>query len=159
MEDRVPMTREGYESLMKDLKRLKGVERPKIVKEISVAREHGDLSENAEYEAAKDKQFLLEKKIEQIEYKLARAEVIDTATIDTDKVVFGVTVHLQDENSGKIVCYQIVGSDEADARKGKISINAPLARALIGKEVNETVEVKLPGEVKEYTILRIDSGN
>ncbi len=142
--------------MVKDVQHLKRIERPKIIEEISVAREHGDLSENAEFDAAKEKQFLLEKKIAQIEQNLIKAEVIDTATIDTERVVFGVSVHLQDEEDGKTVNYKIVGSDEADPKKGKISVNSPLARALIGKEVDETVNVKLPSDVKSYTILEIN---
>lgn len=156
MNSKVPMTKEGYDSLKKELQQLKNVERQKIIEEISIAREHGDLSENAEFEAAKDKQFLLEKKIGQIEQKLIDAEVFDVANINTDKVVFGVSVQIQDESSGGIIDYQIVGSDEADAREGKISVNAPLARALIGKKVDETVEVNLPAGKKEYTILEIN---
>lgn len=152
---RIPMTREGYESLMRELKCLKAVERPKIVKELAQAREHGDLSENAEYDAAKDKQILLEGKINELENKLASAQLIDTSKAKPDKVVFGVTVYLEDCDSGGRVTYKIVGADEADVRQKKISVNSPIARALIGREIGETVEVKIPAGEKEYTILNI----
>jgi len=152
---KIPMTREGYESLMQELKYLKGVERPKIVKELAQAREHGDLSENAEYDAAKDKQILLEGKIKELEDKLAHAQLIDTSKAKLDKVVFGTTVCLEDRDSRSKVTYRIVGADEADVRQKKISVNSPIARALIGRKVGDTVEVKIPAGEKEYTILDI----
>jgi transcription elongation factor GreA len=156
MSVKVPMTKEGHESLTKELKRLKEVERPKIIREIAEARGHGDLTENAEYDAAKEKQSLLEKRIREMEEKVARAQIIDTYEIDTSKVVFGVSVQLKEENSGEEVTYRIVGADEADVKVGKISINSPLARALIGHEVDDLVEVKIPVGVKVYKIVGID---
>jgi len=155
MSGKVPMTREGYESLNNELKRLKDVERPKIIKEIAEARSHGDLSENAEYDAAKEKQGLLEKKIREIEEKIAKAQIIDTSEIETNKVVFGAEVQLQDEENGEQITYRIVGADEADAKAGKISINSPLARALVGREVDDLVEVKIPSGLKAYRIVNI----
>ena len=153
---KIPMTREGYESLSKELKRLKEVERPKIIKEIAEARSHGDLSENAEYDAAKEKQGMLEKKIGETEDKIAKAQIIESADIDTSRVVFGVSVQLKDEGSGDEITYRIVGADESDVKMGKISVNSPLARALIGREVNDLVEVKIPAGVKMYRIIQIN---
>lgn len=155
MSGKVPMTREGHESITKELKRLKEVERPKIIKEIAEARSHGDLSENAEYDAAKEKQGLLEKKIRETEEKIVRAQIIDTSEIETNKVVFGTAVQLQDEENGEEITYRIVGADEADVRAGKISINSPLARALVGREVDDLVEVKIPAGLKMYRIVSI----
>ena len=155
MTGKVPMTREGYESLSKELKRLKEVERPKIIKEIAEARSHGDLSENAEYDAAKEKQGMLEKKIGETEDKIAKAQIIESSDIDTSRVVFGVSVQLKDEGSGDEITYRIVGADESDVKMGKISVNSPLARALIGREVNDLVEVKIPAGVKVFRIVSI----
>ncbi|MFH2013184.1 MAG: transcription elongation factor GreA [Pseudomonadota bacterium] len=155
MSGKVPMTRDGHKSLTNELRRLKSKERPKIINEIAVAREHGDLSENAEYDAAKEKQALIEGRIREIEDKLSRAEVIDISKNGSDKVVFGTTVHLQDENDGKELKYQIVGADEADPRQRKISVHSPIARALIGKELGDSVKIKVPAGIKEYTILGI----
>jgi transcription elongation factor GreA len=156
MTGKIPMTREGYESLSKELKRLKEVERPKIIKEIAEARSHGDLSENAEYDAAKEKQGMLEKKIGETEDKIAKAQIIESSDIDTSRVVFGVSVQLKDEGSGDETTYRIVGADESDVKMGKISVNSPLARALIGREVNDLVEVKIPAGVKMYRIIQIN---
>jgi transcription elongation factor GreA len=155
MSGKIPMTREGYESLAKELKRLKEVERPKIIKEIAEARSHGDLTENAEYDAAKEKQYFLEKRIRETEEKIAKAQIIDTSEIETNKVVFGAEVQLQDDESGEQITYKIVGADEADVRAGKISINSPLARALVGRAVNDFVEVKIPAGLKVYKIINI----
>lgn len=155
MIDKIPMTRESYESLMQELKRLKGVERPNIIKELALAREHGDLSENAEYDAAKDKQGLIEGRIKGLENKLAHAQVVDTSRAKPGKVVFGATVCLEDSDSRSKVTYKIVGADEADVRKKKISVNSPIARALIGRDAGDTVEVTIPAGEKEYTILDI----
>jgi transcription elongation factor GreA len=155
MTGKIPMTREGYESLLKELKRLKEVERPKIIKEIAEARSHGDLSENAEYDAAKEKQGMLEKKIGETEDKIAKAQIIESSDIDTSRVVFGVSVQLKDEGSGDEITYRIVGADESDVKMGKISVNSPLARALIGREVNDLVEVKIPAGVKVFRIIGI----
>jgi len=156
MTGKIPMTREGYESLLKELKRLKEVERPKIIKEIAEARSHGDLSENAEYDAAKEKQGMLEKKIGETEDKIAKAQIIESSDIDTSRVVFGVSVQLKEEGSGDEITYRIVGADESDVKMGKISVNSPLARALIGREVNDLVEVKIPAGVKMYRIIQIN---
>jgi len=156
MTGKIPMTREGYESLLKELKRLKEVERPKIIKEIAEARSHGDLSENAEYDAAKEKQGMLEKKIGETEDKIAKAQIIESSDIDTSRVVFGVSVQLKEEGSGDEITYRIVGTDESDVKMGKISVNSPLARALIGREVNDLVEVKIPAGVKMYRIIQIN---
>jgi len=156
MSIKVPMTKEGYERLRDELQRLKKVERPKIIKEISVARAHGDLSENAEYHAAKEKQSFIEGRIGTVEDKLARAQVIDTATIPKDRVVFGVVVHLEDMESGDEIKYQIVGDDETNVDHGKISISSPIARALIGKVIDDEVTVVTPKGKREYTILDIE---
>jgi len=152
---KIPMTREGYESLMQVLKRLQKVERPKIIEEIARAREHGDLSENAEYDAAKEKQSLLEGRIKSLESKLASAQLIDTSNAKPGKVVFGATVCLKDGDTGGKVTYKIVGADEADIKKRKISVDAPIARALIGREIGDSVEVKIPAGEKHYTILDV----
>ena len=155
MSGKVPMTKEGYKWLMEELRRLKTEERPKVVEEIRIAREHGDLSENAEYDAAKEKQSHIEGRIREIEDKLSRAEVIDLSEKELDKVVFGTTVQLRDENSGNEVEYHIVGADEADPQKKKISVHSPIARALIGREVGDEVKVKVPAGMREYTVLNI----
>lgn len=155
MSEKIPMTEEGFESLKKELRRLIEVERRKIIKEIEEARSHGDLSENAEYDAAKEKQALLEKKIIEIEKKIVSAQVIDTTGIDLKTVAFGAEVLLQDQDSAEEIKYRIVGADEANVNAGKISINAPLSRALIGKYVGEIVQVKIPAGVKKYKILSI----
>jgi len=155
MDGKVPMTREGNRALKEELRRLKTEERPKIIDEIATAREHGDLSENAEYDAAREKQSLIEGRIREIEDKLSRADVIDTPEGETDKVVFGTVVHLRDENNGDELTYRIVGADEADPQEKKISIYSPIARALIGKEVDDLVKVKVPAGIREYTILGI----
>ncbi len=156
MVDKVPMTVEGFEQLKKELERLKSVERPRIVKEIEVARAHGDLSENAEYQYAKEQQGLIEARIREIEDKLARAQVIDVTKVKTDKVVFGSTVTIYEINEEKEYTYKIVGDDEADISKGKISISAPIARGLIGKEEGDEVKIKTPGGVREFEIVKIE---
>jgi transcription elongation factor GreA len=155
MVEKIPMTREGYELLMLELKRLKDVERPKIVKEIGVAREHGDLSENAEYDAAKEKQGLIEGRIKELEHKLASAELVDTSKATPGTVVFGATVCLEDQDTGGKLTYKIVGADESDIKQQKISINSPIARALIGRKVGDEVEAKIPAGEKEFTILDV----
>jgi transcription elongation factor GreA len=136
---------------MKELAALKA-ERPKISQEIGVAREHGDLKENAEYHAAKEKQGLVEARINEIEDKLARAEVIDPSTLGGSKVKFGAVVELEDIDNGKLVTYQLVGPDESDLDRGRISVTSPVARALIGKEVGDEVSVRTPGGVREYEV-------
>ena len=153
----IPLTRRGAEKLREELARLKSVERHAVIQAISEARAQGDLSENAEYEAAKDKQGFIEGRIQELEAKLAAAQVIDPAALDAGgKVVFGATVELEEEDSGDKVRYQIVGEDEADLKQGLINISSPIARALIGKEEGDTAEVQAPGGLKRYEIVAVD---
>jgi len=154
--ERVPMTKVGAAKLQKDLEYLKGEKRHKIIAAIEEARAHGDLSENAEYHAAKEEQGLNEARIKDVEDKIARAHIIDPASINSDKIVFGATVELIDLEKGTEVTYQIVGVDEADLGQGKISITSPIARALIGKEPGDVAAVQAPGGVREYEIQSID---
>ena len=156
MSDRVPMTRSGLNRLKDELKRLKAVERPKIVKEIAEARAHGDISENAEYHAAKEKQSHVEGRLLQVEHWIASAEVIDVTKHAGDRVIFGATVTLEDADSGDEVRYRIVGEVEADLKQGKISITSPIARALIGRGEGDTVTVQTPGRAREYEIQKIE---
>jgi transcription elongation factor GreA len=157
MSDRVPMTQGGLVRLKEELKRLKAVERPKIVKEIAEARAHGDLSENAEYHAAKDKQSHIEGRILQVEHWIASAEVIDVSKhAGSDRVIFGATVTLEETESGDIVKYRLVGELEADLKRGKISVTSPIARALIGRSEGDAVTVTTPGGSKEYEIQAIE---
>lgn len=156
--EKVPMTPTGHSAMMEELKRLKEVERPKVSQEIGVAREHGDLRENAEYHAAKDKQGLIEARINELEDKLSRAEVIDVSKLGGSTVKFGARVQLEDVDSGKIVEYQIVGPDEASIDAGSISVTSPVARSLIGREVGDEVKVRTPGGQKTYEILEIKWG-
>jgi len=152
----IPLTRRGAELLKEELARLKNVERHAVIQAISEARAQGDLSENAEYEAAKDKQGFIEGRIQDIEAKLSAAQVIDPSGIDAEgRVVFGATVDLEEEGSGAAVTYQIVGDDEADLKLGLISISSPIARALIGKEAGDIAEVQAPGGVKSYEIVAV----
>ena len=152
----IPLTRRGAEKLKEELQRLKSVERHAVIQAISEARAQGVLSENAEYEAAKDKQGFIEGRILELESKLAAAQVIDPATLDADgRVVFGSTVDLQDEDSGTKVTYQIVGDDEADLKLGLISISSPISRALIGKEAGDVAEVQAPGGLKHWEIMDV----
>jgi len=153
--NKYPMTREGYEALRDELKKLKTKDRYEVAREIEVARAHGDLSENAEYDAAKEKQGHLEARIRDMEDKLSQAEVIDPGSLDSSKVVFGATVILEDMENGEEVRVKIVGPDEADVKLGKISVHAPLARALIGKEVDDEVVVKAPGGTRNYGVVEI----
>lgn len=155
MTDKIPMTKKGYEAMMQEVKRLKEVERPKIVKEIGIAREHGDLSENAEYHAAKEKQSLIEGRIKDLESKLAGAQLLDASNATPGTVVFGATVCLEDEDTEEMVTYRIVGADEADIKQKTISINSPIARALIGHKIGDSVEVIVPSGTKEFTILDV----
>lgn len=155
MVDRVPMTARGYEQLKEDLKLLKTVERPKNVREIEEARAHGDLSENAEYHAAKERQGHLEARISQLEDRLARAQVIEQNGEVPSQVQFGCTVRLEDIETGEELRYTIVGEDEADAAQGRISVTSPVARALVGKAVDDTVAVKVPKGMKEFDVLEI----
>ena len=155
MSERVPMTREGYDKLEAELKQLKTVDRRAISKEIEVARAHGDISENAEFHAAKEKQSLIEGRIRTIEDKLARAQVIQPGAAPPENIRFGVTVDLQDADSGETVTYTIVGEDEASLERGEISITSPVARALLGKEVGDSVMVRVPKGTREFEVLEI----
>jgi transcription elongation factor GreA len=152
----VPMTNKGYQFLVEELKRLKSVERPKNVREIEEAREHGDLSENAEFHAAKDRQSLLDLQIREIEDKVARAQVIDISKLSGDRVVFGATVSLADGDTGDKVVYQIVGDHEAEPKNGRISISSPVARALIGKSEGDEVQVQTPTGIRTFDILGVE---
>ncbi|HUD50587.1 transcription elongation factor GreA [Parvibaculum sp.] len=154
--ERVPMTAEGYKSLEDEIRFLKSVERPRIIKAIAEARAHGDLSENAEYHAAKEQQGLNESRVLELEDKISRAEVIDVSKLSGTTVKFGATVTLADEDTDEEVKYQIVGEIEADVKKGRVSITSPIARALIGKSVGDSVEVNTPGGGKSYEILKIE---
>jgi transcription elongation factor GreA len=154
--EKVPMTGEGYQALDDELKRLKTLERPTVIAAIAEARLHGDLSENAEYHAAKDRQGWIEGRIAEIEDKIARAQIIDVSKLSGDQVKFGATVSVVDEDTEESARYQIVGEHEADVRSGKISIASPIARAMIGKETGDVVEVNTPGGVKAYEILKIE---
>jgi transcription elongation factor GreA len=150
------MTVEGAEKLKAELQRLKSVERPAVIQAIADARSHGDLSENADYDAAKERQGFIEGRIAEIENKLAGAQVIDPSTIDADgRVVFGATVEIEDVESGARRTWQIVGDDEADVKENKVSVNSPLARALIGKSEGDSVEVQAPGGVRNYEIVAV----
>ena len=152
----IPLTRRGAEKLKEELHRLKTVERHAVIQAISEARAQGDLSENAEYEAAKDKQGFIEGRILEIDSKLAAAQIIEPAGLDAGgRVVFGATVDLEDEDSGTKVSYQIVGDDEADLKLGLISISSPIARALIGKEPGDVAEVQAPGGTRHYEIVDV----
>ena len=150
------MTGEGYAVLDEELKRLKTQERPSVIGQIAEARLHGDLSENAEYHAAKDRQGWIEGRIAEIEDKIARAQIIDVSKLSGSQVKFGATVSVVDEDTEEEARYQIVGEHEADVKSGKISVSSPLSRAMIGKEVGEVVEVNTPGGVKAYEILKVE---
>jgi transcription elongation factor GreA len=155
----IPLTQRGADLLKSELHRLKTVERHAVIQAISEARAQGDLSENAEYEAAKDKQGFIEGRIKELESKLAAAQVIDPSSIDAGgKVVFGATVDLEDEDSGAKVTYQIVGDDEADLKLGLVSISSPIARSLIGKESGDVAEVQAPGGVRHWEIVDVRYG-
>jgi transcription elongation factor GreA len=156
MVDKIPMTAAGYSTLETELKHCQQVERPRIIQQITEARSHGDLAENAEYHAAKESQSLNEGRIAELEDKLARAEVIDVSKLSGDTITFGATVTLVDEDTEKKSVYQIVGEPEADAKKGKISITSPLARALVGKKKGAQVEVVTPGGAKAYEVMKVD---
>jgi transcription elongation factor GreA len=153
---RVPLTATGAEMLRTELHQLKTVERPRVIQAIQEARAHGDLSENAEYDAAKERQSFIEGRIAEVEGKLANAQIIEPASLDADgRCVFGATVELEDSDSGEVVTYQIVGEDEADIKRGKISITSPIGRALIGKSSGDVAEVMAPGGVRSYEILDV----
>jgi len=153
----IPITKRGAESLKAELHQLKTVDRPWVINSISEARAQGDLSENAEYDAAKDRQGFIEGRIQEIEGKLSAAQIIDPSELDAGgKVVFGSTIELEDEDTGDKVTYQIVGEDEADIKDGKISITSPIARALIGKEEGDIAEVQAPAGPREYEVLTVN---
>jgi transcription elongation factor GreA len=153
---KIPLTVKGAEKLRAELQELKGVQRPAIITAIAEARSHGDLSENAEYAAAKERQGFIEGRIAELESKLGNAQIIDPTLLDAEgRAVFGATVDLEDVESGETVTYQIVGDDEADIKEGKISISSPIARALIGKTSGDVAEVQAPGGVREYEILDV----
>jgi transcription elongation factor GreA len=156
---KVPMTVMGAQRLKAELHRLKTRERPDVIRALAEARSHGDLSENADYDAAKERQGFVEGRIAEIEHKLAGAQVIDPADLDADgRVVFGATVDLRDAESGAEVTYQIVGDDEADLKHGKISVSSPIARALIGRSEGDVAEVQAPGGAREYEVLAVRYG-
>lgn len=154
--ERYPMTQECFNKLKEELEYLKKVERPKVVKDIAEARAHGDLSENAEYDAAKNKQGMIEAKISLIETKLSRAIIVNPATLKTDKVAFGLLVTVLDLNTDEEVTYQIVSEDEADVSKGKISYTSPIGKALIGKAAGEIVKIQVPAGIKELEVISIE---
>ena len=153
--DKVPMTNKSFDLLEEELKALKSEDRPSVIKAIAEAREHGDLSENAEYHAAKEQQSFIEGRILEIEDKLRRAEVIDPSKINSDKIIFGATIDLFDENSGSEITFKIVGVDETNVEKGLISVSSPVARSLMGKSVGDIAEVNTPGGKTIYEILKI----
>ena len=153
---KVPLTVTGAEKLREELHRLKTVDRPSVVAAIAEARSHGDLSENAEYDAAKERQGFIEGRIQEVEGKLSNAQIIDPKLLDADgRCVFGATVEMEDQDSGDAVTYQIVGEDEADIKIGKISVNSPVARALIGKYAGDIAQVQAPGGMREYEIIDV----
>lgn len=153
---KVPLTVTGAEKLREELHRLKTVDRPSVVAAIAEARSHGDLSENAEYDAAKERQGFIEGRIQEVEGKLSNAQIIDPKLLDADgRCVFGATVEMEDQDSGDGVTYQIVGEDEADIKNGKISVNSPVARALIGKYAGDIAQVQAPGGIREYEIIDV----
>ena len=154
--ERVPMTIEGHQALEEELQRLKSVERPRIIQAIAEARAHGDLSENAEYHSAKDAQGMNEAKVADLEDKLGRADIVDPRTLSGKSVKFGATVRLVDEDTDEEVTYKVVGDLEADVKNGKVSISSPIARALIGKSVGDSVEVTTPKGARSYEILNVE---
>jgi transcription elongation factor GreA len=156
MTQKIPMTKEGYEKLKHELERIIKVERPKNIKDIEEARAHGDLSENAEYHAAKERQGHLDAKKRELEHKLAHAQIIDVSKLTNEKVVFGSTVTLEDTESGDIKKYTLVGQEEADLKKGKISVQSPVGKALIGHKVGDIVVIKAPARTVEYEIQEIE---
>ncbi len=153
--EKIPITREGYETLKRELERLKAVDRPATIKAIEEARAHGDLSENAEYDAAKDRQGFIEGRISEIGYKISHAMVIDPELLSKDKAVFGCRVLLENTDTGEEVEYQIVGTDESDISKGKISVSSPLGQAIIGKKPGTVVMLNAPGGRRQYELVEI----
>jgi len=156
MEKKIPMTQKSYLQLQEELRHLKQVDRPDVIRAIADARAHGDLSENAEYHAAKDRQGFIEGRIAELEGKISLAEVIDVSRLSGTHIKFGATITLVDEDTSENHTYQIVGGDEADIREGKLSITSPLARALIGKTTGDMVEVTTPGGSRAYTVLKVE---
>jgi transcription elongation factor GreA len=154
--EKVPMTAAGYNRLQEELRHLKAVERPAVIKAIAEAREHGDLSENAEYHAARERQGFIEGRVMELEDKISRAEVIDVSKLSGDYIKFGATLTVADEDTDEETTYQIVGQDESDIKQGLLSITSPLARALIGKSVGDMVEVSTPGGSKSYEIVKVE---
>jgi transcription elongation factor GreA len=152
---KIPMTAAGFERLQEELKRLKSVDRPAIIRAIAEARDHGDLSENAEYHAARERQGFIEGRVLELEDKIARAEVIDVSKLSGKVVKFGATVTLEDEETEEKVVYQIVGEDEADIAQRRLSVTSPLARALIGKTIGESVEVATPRGARSYEVVKV----
>ena len=156
MNAKVPMTASGFAALEEELKHLRSVERPNVIKAIAAAREHGDLSENAEYHAARERQSFIEGRVAELEDKISRAEVIDPAKLSGDQVKFGATVTLVDEDTDEESTYQLVGEDEADVKQGRIAITSPISRAIVGKSVGDSVEVDTPRGAKQYEILKVE---
>lgn len=154
--EKIPTTAEGYERLVAELKTLKSVERPAVIRAIAEAREHGDLSENAEYAAARERQSFIEGRVLELEDKISRAEIIDLSKLSNDKVTFGTTVTLADEDTDEEATYTLVGAEESDVSAGRLSIQAPLARAIIGKSVGESIEVTTPRGSKSYEVVKIE---
>ncbi|MBC7136706.1 transcription elongation factor GreA [Oceanibaculum nanhaiense] len=154
--EKIPTTAEGYERLVAELKTLKSVERPAVIRAIAEAREHGDLSENAEYAAARERQSFIEGRVLELEDKISRAEIIDLSKLSNDKVTFGTTVTLADEDTDEETTYTLVGAEESDVAAGRLSIQAPLARAIIGKAVGDTIEVTTPRGSKSYEVVKIE---
>jgi len=153
---KVPLTVAGAERLREELHRLKTVDRPSVIAAIAEARSHGDLSENAEYDAAKERQGFVEGRIQEVEGKLSNAQIIDPKLLDADgRCVFGATVDIEDQDSGNSVTYQIVGEDEADIKVGKVSVSSPMARALIGKYAGDIAQVQAPGGIREYEVIDV----
>ncbi|MGH6991068.1 MAG: transcription elongation factor GreA [Stellaceae bacterium] len=152
---KVPMTAAGFDRLQEELRRLKSLDRPAVIRALAEAREHGDISENAEYQAARERQSFIEGRVAELEDKIARAEVIDVSKLSGKQVKFGATVTLADEETDEKNVYQIVGEDEADVKKGRLSVTSPLARALIGKGVGESVEVATPRGARSYEVVKV----
>ena len=159
MVERIPISKHGYKQLRTELERLEKVERPDVVKAIEVARAHGDLKENAEYHAAKERQSMIEGRIMELKDKLGRAEVLDCTQVSTERAVFGTVVTLMDMQTDEEVTYQLLGPEESDVKKGSISVLAPLGRSLLGKRVGDEVQAKTPGGMREFEVMEIQVGN
>lgn len=153
--ERTPITRQGYETLKRELEYLKANERPQVIRAIEEARAHGDLSENAEFEAAKNRQGFIEGRMCELEFKLASADIIDTDNLSRDRAVFGSSVILENIDTGETVQYQLVGPDESNIEKGRISVTSPLGRAIVGKKTGETLVLKAPGGIRQYELVDI----